>query len=124
MTYIPAASAPSFELPGVQFTGLASPSRGSRENSAWRVRVAPGTPGAPHQLDREEILVAIAGQATASLDGVDVCFSAGDALIVAAGRPFSLSNSGTEPFEAVAVLPVGGQATMAGGEPFTPPWTE
>jgi mannose-6-phosphate isomerase-like protein (cupin superfamily) len=124
MTYIPAETAPRFDLPGIQFTGLASPSRGSHENSVWRLRIDPGTLGEPHQLDREEIFVAVAGRATATVDDVDVCLVAGDALIVDAGQPFSLTNTGAEPFEAVAVLPVGGQATMPGREPFMPPWTE
>lgn len=124
MTHIPAPSAPTFDLPGVQFTGLASPSRGSRQNAAWHVRVAPGSPGAPHRLDQEEILVAQTGVATASFDGVEVTVAPGDALIVDAGVLFSLSNPGPDPFEAVAVLPVGATATMEGGEPFTPPWAE
>jgi hypothetical protein len=39
------------------------------------------------------------------------------------GLPFSLENTGTEPFDAVAVAPVGLKARMPGGEPFAPPWT-
>ena len=124
MTHIPGATAPTFELAGAVFTGLASPSRGTSENCAWRVVLAPGTPGTVHQLDREEILVVVAGAGLASLDGTDVEVQAGDALVIDAGQDFALANPGPEPFEAVAILPVGGQATMAGAPPFIPPWAQ
>ena len=47
----------------------------------------------------------------------------GDALIVLAQQVFSLANPHAEPFEAIAVLPVGGRAAMPAGAPFAPPWT-
>jgi len=123
MTIIRASSAPRFNLPGLDVTGLAAPSRGARETSVWRLTLAPGAPGALHSVDREEIFVALAGHATVVLGGVEHSFSAGDALVVAAGETFSRANHGDEPFEAIAALPVGGKAAMPGGEAFLPPWT-
>jgi len=124
MTTIKAVDAPRFEIPGVTFTGLASPSRGATETAVWRVRIEPGDPGAPHSLDREEVFVALSGQALASIDGEHTTISGGDALIVPAGLPFVLTATGDEPFEAVVAFPVGGTAAFDGGEPFTPPWAE
>jgi quercetin dioxygenase-like cupin family protein len=127
MPVISAATAPTFTLPDAPdtvFTGLASPSRGTRETSVWRVRLGPGTPPTEHSLDREEVIVALAGRAVASLDRTRHEVGAGDALVVPAHQAFSLSNPYSEPFEAVAVLPVGGRARVGDGEPFTPPWTE
>jgi len=124
MTTIKATDAPRFEIPGVTFTGLASPSRGCTETAVWRVRIEPGDPGTPHRLDREEVFVALAGQATASIGGVDTVVAAGDALIVPAGEPFAITATGDEPFEAVVAFPVGGTAAFEGAEPFTPPWAE
>jgi quercetin dioxygenase-like cupin family protein len=127
MPLIPSATTPTFTLPGAPdtlFTGLASPSRGAKETSVWRVRLAPGTPAAEHSLDREEVIVALAGRAVASLDGARHEVGAGDALVVPPHEAFSLANPYTEPFEAVAVLPVGGRARIGDGEPFTPPWAE
>jgi hypothetical protein len=43
---------------------------------------------------------------------------------VPAGQTFDLANPYDEPFEAVAVMPVGGRATIPGDEPFVPPWAE
>jgi quercetin dioxygenase-like cupin family protein len=123
MPHIAAADAPIFTLPGTTFTGLAAPSRGARENAVWRVALAPGTLPRAHQLTREEILVATSGDAVASLNGEEIRFSAGDALIIPAFAEFSLANPGDAAFEAVAVLPVGARAMMQDGELFTPPWS-
>lgn len=123
MPHNPSAGAPVFKIPGATFTGLAAPSRGSRENAAWRVALDPGTPPKPHQLSREEILIATAGSASASLDGGEIQLNAGDALIVPAFTDFSLSNPNETAFEAIAVLPVGARAMIEGGDPFLPPWS-
>jgi mannose-6-phosphate isomerase-like protein (cupin superfamily) len=114
--------APVFELPGVRFTGLTSPTRGSKENAVWTVVVQPGTPGTPHRVTREETFVAVRGRAVLEVDGVAHDFSAGSAFAVPAGSRLSLTNPGPDPFHAVAVLPVGGQVTVGDAPPFTPPW--
>lgn len=124
MTLIKAADAPTFTIPGVTVTGLASPSRGARETSAWRVVVAPGSEGGAHTVDREEIFVALSGTALATVAGEQHELAAGDALIVPPGIVFSLANPHDEPFEAVAAQATGGRATLPGGDPFSPPWTE
>jgi mannose-6-phosphate isomerase-like protein (cupin superfamily) len=83
------------------------------------VEAAPGT---PHSVDREEIFVALTGEARVEIGGQDLGLAPGDALIVPAGESFSLYNPGAAPFTALAVLPVGGRALLPGGEPFSPPW--
>lgn len=122
MSVISASEAPRFTLPGITFTGLAAPSRGARETAAWRIALDPGAPGAPHRVTREEIFIAVAGRAVAMVAGERHEIAAGGALVVPADTEFALANPGPEPFEAVVVLPVGGQAAYAGQEPFTPPW--
>jgi quercetin dioxygenase-like cupin family protein len=122
MPHIKSSAAPSFDVPSLSVLGLAAPSRGARETCVWRITLAPGTPGTPHSVDREQIFVALTGQAQVEHGGQDAALAAGDALIVPAGEPFSLSNPGPVPFTALAVLPVGGRPTLPGGEPFSPPW--
>jgi mannose-6-phosphate isomerase-like protein (cupin superfamily) len=122
MSCIAPEDAVVFNLPGIAFAGLAAPSRGARETSAWRLRIEPGTPATPHRLTREEILVATAGRARASIAGTEHDLVAGGAVIVPAETEFALSNPHAEPFEAVAILPVGGQARIGDEAPFTPPW--
>lgn len=122
MPFIAATDAPVFTVPGVTFTGLASPSRGSRETAAWRLSMAPGTAPHVHRLTREEIFIAVSGQADAQVGTTRHTLTAGSALVVPPGVDFALSNPHAETFEAVAVLPVGGQAVVGGGAPFVPPW--
>ena len=121
MPVIANQDAPRFELPGTQVVGLASPSRGASETCAWHLTLAPGASSPEHSLDREEVFVALAGTATAMLEGACHEVTAGDGLIVPAGTPFAIANPNDEPFEAVACLPVGGQATVAGAA-SAPPW--
>lgn len=122
MPLIKSSVAPTFELPQLSVLGLASPSRGARETCVWRITVAPRTPGTRHAVDREEIFVVLAGRGVVELEGETAALDPGDAFIVPAGQSFSLSNPGDQPFTALAVLPVGGRATLPGGEPFAPPW--
>ncbi len=124
MPVITATDARSFALPGLTVLGLASPSRGASETAVWRLTLAPGAPGAAHSVDREEVFVALAGAAQATVDGRVQRVVAGEALVVPPGVEFSLANPHEEDFEAVVAFPVGGRATMPGGEPFTPPWAE
>jgi quercetin dioxygenase-like cupin family protein len=124
MPLIMTQSSPVFELPFLSVTGLAAPSRGAQETCVWRLTLAPGAPGTVHSMDREEIFVAFEGRATVAIDDQEIDLRAGDAFIVPAGTLFSLANPNSEPFSGVALVPVGGQATLLGGEPFSPPWTQ
>jgi quercetin dioxygenase-like cupin family protein len=123
MPVIRSSAAPQFTVPGLMVTGLAAPSRGAHETCVWRLALAENTPGTVHSVDREEIFVVLSGRAVATIDGDALELAPGDALIVPAQHPFSLANPYGEPFEAIAVLPVGGLAAMPAGTPFAPPWT-
>jgi mannose-6-phosphate isomerase-like protein (cupin superfamily) len=123
MTVISSSAAPTFEAGGTFVTGLASPSRGSREISAWRLRLAPGAASPEHALTHEEVFVALSGRAAATLDGVRHDVGPGDAIVVGPGVPFVIATEGDAPFEAVACMRCGGLATV-GDESFAPPWAE
>ena len=123
MPLIKSSTAPSFEIPGLSVLGLAAPSRGAAETCVWRITIPAGTSGPPHSVDREEIFVGLSGEARAELDGAAERLGPGDALVVPAGRSFSISNPGIAPFAALVVLPVGGRAAFPDGAPFSPPWT-
>lgn len=64
----------------------------------------------------------LAGRAAVRIGDRDQEAGVGDAIVVPAGVPFGLASAGDEPLRALCCLPVGGQARMPGGEPFTPPW--
>ena len=127
MPVVFAVDAVQFSLPDApqtRFTGLAAPSRGARETCVWRVSLAPGTPAHTHSLNHEEIIVALAGHAVASVAEDEYAIGPGDAVIVLANTAFSLANPHSEAFEAMAALPVGATARVAAGHVFTPPWTK
>jgi quercetin dioxygenase-like cupin family protein len=109
-----------FDAPGATILGLASPSRGSVETAAWRVRFEPDQPSPPHSLSREEIFVVIEGSLTAHYGDREETADAGGALIVPPGERFTLLATG-HAAEAVCVMPAGGQAIIDGGA-FVPPW--
>lgn len=123
MAVIPAPRDATHRLPGAQFTSLATPTRGSRDTSVWRVEIAPGTPATPHEVTREEVFVILSGRARVRIGDEHAEASPGDAIVVPPYTRFELSNAGEEPLCALCCLPVGGQARLHGGEPFTPPWS-
>ncbi|MFZ6873548.1 cupin domain-containing protein [Undibacterium sp. Di27W] len=123
MNLIDASSAKVFTMHEAIFTGLASPSRGSQENSAWIVELSSNKPGAIHELTREEIFICLAGTATVRMGEEHRDLSAGACLIVPAHTQFSLSKTSEENFRAVAILPVGAEAILENGQTFVPPWT-
>lgn len=111
------------QLPHAHFTSLATPSRGSRETSVWRVRLDPGGEPARHSVTREEIFVVLSGRARVQWEDVAHEAGAGDAIVVPARVQFALGCAGAEPVELLCCLPVGGQAQL-GDQLFTPPWAE
>lgn len=122
MTVLTAPSVPTHDIGGARFTSLATPARGTTDTSVWLVEVDPGAPATPHQLTREEVFVVLGGRASVQLDGAQHEAGPGDAIVVPADTPFAMSATGDEPLRALCCLPVGGQARLADGEPFTPPW--
>jgi mannose-6-phosphate isomerase-like protein (cupin superfamily) len=124
MAVIPAPATPTHRLGGASFTSLATPSRGSTDTSVWQVEIQPGTPATPHRLTREEVFVILSGSALVRIDGQRGTAEAGDVVVVPTAVDFEIVAGGSEPLRALCCLPVGGQAQLADGEPFTPPWAQ
>jgi quercetin dioxygenase-like cupin family protein len=122
MPIITGPDRPTHELGDARFTSLATPSRGSTETSVWRVALAPGAPGVPHRVTREEVFVVLSGTARLSLGAVAGVAAPGDAIVVPADTAFAIGNDGAEELQLLCCLPVGGQAVTADGATFTPPW--
>jgi mannose-6-phosphate isomerase-like protein (cupin superfamily) len=122
VTIIRDQDAPRFGEDGVRVTGLAAPSRGCASVSAWRVVLDPGAASPEHSLTSDEAFVALRGSARVTLDGADHELRAGDCLVVAPQRGFTIRNDGPEPFEAVCCMAAGGEAVVAGQGSFVPPW--
>jgi mannose-6-phosphate isomerase-like protein (cupin superfamily) len=124
-SYVRAADAPAFTLPGVEFRGLTAPSRGARELCTWHLYVAPGPAGEPHSLDHEEVFVVIEGQLMIRIDGVESTLLSGDAIAVPAGTQLQVANISDETAHALVCIAAGFQATMVNGQHIgTPPWAQ
>ncbi|WP_239158920.1 cupin domain-containing protein [Winogradskya humida] len=108
---------------GSTFHSYFSPSSGSRELCAWRLEVAPGTTGVPHRVSREEVLLLLDGELTATIDGVAATLRAGEAAMVPAGSTFGIDNVSGRPASAWVTTSVGLEATLDSGEVIRPPWT-
>ena len=121
-TILRAAQAPHFEIPGVTFVGMASPSRGSEQLCTWKIIVAAGHESdTPHTLDRDEVFMVLSGRVRLAPGGE--LLGLGDAIVVPAGEKIQLANPGTDPAEVIVAIPAGFSATGADGTPFgTPPW--
>ena len=117
-----AAEAPRFQLPGLEFTGLASPSRGSAGLCTWRLTLDPGlTSPEPHTLDRDEVFMVTRGTIRLAPDAEPV--SAGDVAVVPAGTPIQVANVGDGEAEVVVAIVAGFTAATADGTAIgTPPW--
>ncbi len=122
MPLIRAPEAFTHELPHARFRSLATPSRGSRETSIWRVELTASNGEAPpHSLTREEIFVVLSGTLRFVLDGASYETHEGDSFVVPPHTEVRVSCV-SERAEVLCCLPVGGQARIADGELFTPPW--
>jgi mannose-6-phosphate isomerase-like protein (cupin superfamily) len=123
MTVIRAAEAPRFEVPGIEFTALAAPSRGSGDVCTWRLTAAPGTDvPEPHTLDRTEVFMVTSGAVRVTPGGE--VLRAGDAAVVPAGEPIQLVNAGDTPAEVYVAIAAGFTGTMADGTTVRPPWAQ
>ena len=123
MTVLTCPAAPGHNLGGTRFTSLATPRRGTTENTVWRVEIDPGTPATPHSLTREEIFVVQEGRARVRIGDYEGEAGPGDAIVVPPGTEFQIDNASDQTLGLLCCLPVGGQAVV-GGNAFTPPWAE
>jgi mannose-6-phosphate isomerase-like protein (cupin superfamily) len=114
MPIITPQEAKEFELHGAKFTGLAAPSRGSKENAVWILTLPPNSIPVPHSLTREEIIVGIEGLAEAKIDGKSFEIVPDSALVVPSGSCFQLRTPTSTGFRGVVVFPVGGSALLEG----------
>src|SRR4029079_19818891 len=105
MPVLHAPSAPTHDIPGAARGTRATPTRGASETSVWRVELSPDADPVPHFVTREEIFVALDGEAIAMLDGVAQRVCAGDTLVLPPSVWFSLAAAGEGSFGALLCQP-------------------
>jgi mannose-6-phosphate isomerase-like protein (cupin superfamily) len=118
-----ATEAPRFQLPGVEFTVMAAPSRGSKDLCTWRLTVDAGFRNEdPHTIDRDEVFMVLSGTVQVTPDGDKL--GPGDAAVVPAGEPIQLANVGETKAEVYVAITAGFTGTMADGSTVQPPWAQ
>lgn len=118
-----ADEAQQFQLPGVEFTVYASPSRGSESLCTWRLTVDAGMRGnEAHTIDRDEVFMVLSGTVQVTPDGEKL--GPGDAVVVPAGEPIQVSNLGETVAEVYVAITAGFTGTMADGTQVQPPWAQ
>ena len=123
MQVIRAAEAPRFQLHGVEFTGLAAPSRRSAGLCTWKLTVDPGHGGGePHTLDRDEVFMVLTGAVQITVDGDK--HAPGDAGVVPDGEPIAVTTLGEGTAEVYVAITAGFTGTMADGTTIQPPWAQ
>ncbi|WP_067794135.1 cupin domain-containing protein [Actinomadura formosensis] len=136
MTLIRNADSRRTETPNGVMTTFATPTQGGTEGLAvWRVDMAPGKTGPLHAFDTEQVWTFLDGTATIDLDGRELEASAGDTVVLPAGRPRQMTTAGTG-FTAVVAAHAGCLAydpdaiidpdkcdlAPQGDERIVPPW--
>jgi mannose-6-phosphate isomerase-like protein (cupin superfamily) len=122
MPIIRADQAPTFDLPGVQFTAYAAPSRGSADLCTWQITVAPDQEPTAHTLDRDETFLVLEGRLRINPDGEDL--GPGDVAVVHAGETIAVVNPGSIPARAYVAISAGFTATTHDGQTLQPPWAQ
>lgn len=122
MPVLAAPESPTHQVGDTSFTSLATPSRGTSRTSVWLLELPAGARPTTHLITEEEVFVVLEGTAEVELAGRPSTATTGDAIVVPAGVPFALGNAGPDVCRLVCCQPVGGQAQLPDGEPFTPPW--
>jgi quercetin dioxygenase-like cupin family protein len=90
--------------PGVETRMVVSAANGAAQLCIFEQWVAPGTGAPTHSHPVEEVLTVREGEAEMWLDGQRITVSAGQSLIVPAGRQHGFKNSGTATLHIHAVL--------------------
>ena len=90
--------------PGVQTRMLVSAANGAAHLCIFEQWVAPGTGAPTHSHPVEEVLTVREGEAEMWMDEERVMVSAGQSLVVPAGRKHGFRNSGTATLHIHAVL--------------------
>ena len=90
--------------PGVETRMLVSAGNGAAQLCMFEQWVAPGAGAPTHSHPVEEILTVLRGEAEMWIDEARVVVSAGQSLIVPAGRKHGFSNSGATILHTHAVL--------------------
>lgn len=91
--------------------------------AVWRTSSRPGSAGPVHRIDREQVVVVVEGELSATIDGVAQVASAGDAVVLPAGSLRGLRNAGRSTLVTLTAAVPGSAARIDDGDPVVVPWS-
>jgi quercetin dioxygenase-like cupin family protein len=110
-------------IPGVAHATLASAADGLSTLSVWRQSMAPGGCTPPHLHACEELVLCESGEGELHIGGQVHAFRGGQMLVLPAGVPHQLFNTGTQPLVSLAVFPASPvPVALPDGERLELPW--
>lgn len=104
MTVLNNASIEQLTLLGLAHQTLAGPRDGLRTVEVWMQTLEPGAQTPRHRHACEEVIVVLRGSGTCEIDGAVAPFGPGSTLIVPAGAPHQIANTGAEEMHVIAAL--------------------
>lgn len=123
MSHLTQQTARTFDLHGVRFTSFAGTAAGAHELAAWRADFPAQTPGQPHTMSAEEVLLVLSGELHLEVGDDAFTVGAGEAALVPAGAALRVS-TGAHAASAWVTTRLGMRATMAAGDELAPPWAQ
>lgn len=121
MTIKTASDAVVHSMRGSTFTSFVAPALGSEQLCAWRLDVPPDTEGVEHRVTREEVLLVLAGELRARVDGHAATVVQGEVVVVPPGGLFRV-DTGPAGVSVWVVTSVGLEAVTSDGQHIAPPW--
>ena len=91
-------------LPGIEHRTIAGLAHGLQTLDVWKQRMDPGAATPPHHHHCEEVVLVLAGRGTIEIDGAAREFAAGASIVIPAGVPHRLVNTGSETLETVGIF--------------------
>jgi quercetin dioxygenase-like cupin family protein len=125
MTVLNIASIEKLSLPGLTHQTLAGPRDGLRSVEVWMQTIAPGAQTPRHRHACEEVVVVLRGSGTCEIDGSSLTFGPGSTLILPAGVPHQIANTGEDEMHVIAALSVAPVTVETpAGERIELPWDQ
>lgn len=122
MPFVHTTDTTTHDMHGARFTAVATTALGSTDMCVYRVELPAGTPGLPHTVSHEAVVVVLDGQVQFQLGDDTTTLAQGEAAVVPPGQLMSV-NTTAQPATIMTSTKLGFQATMTDGSRLTPPWS-
>jgi quercetin dioxygenase-like cupin family protein len=91
----------------------------------WASTVEPGCSTPIHSHNAEEVIVVLKGKGEARRVGIEtISFEGPCTLVLPANERHQMANTGTEPYDSIAIVPIGSKIFDENGVEMALPWRE